>query len=456
LINHENSGNILATDSFFNHSLLPTLMQLSPTLSIGQRIKQLPKLGTITLAKVMPCGSLQARKLANGAVMFYWRYSIGKFSARILIGPYDSLAAPKSLSRTKLGYSIQAALSESQNHAQQHLLSKSSGGFQRITIDKKRKQVGAAKPDHEVKDTSLKKLLESYCDHLKALGKSSYKDAASIFKVHVFLPWGKLSLLSANEITTEQIADILRAVHEKGLQRTSNKLRSYLRAAYQVAQSSKTKASTPSYFKVFEISSNPASDTQPDASANKSDKNPLSEAELITYWKIIKNIPESKGAALQVHLLTGGLRIQQLVQLESSKTTDKAIELIDKKGRAGATPRSYTTPLVKTAQKSMKNFDLTGLYAFSTDSGKTHIANTTLSNWAKQAVGKSIKNFSAKRVRSGVETFLAQKGFSKDWRGRLQSHGISGIQDRHYDGYDYFKEKLEMLEVLESTLKSED
>jgi hypothetical protein len=59
----------------------------------------------------MPCDSLQARKLANGAVMFYWRYSIGKFSARILIGPYDSVAAPKSLSRTKLGYSIQAALS---------------------------------------------------------------------------------------------------------------------------------------------------------------------------------------------------------------------------------------------------------------------------------------------------------------------------------------------------------
>jgi integrase len=175
---------------------------------------------------------------------------------------------------------------------------------------------------------------------------------------------------------------------------------------------------------------------------------------LITYWKIIKNIPDLKGAALQVHLLTGGLRIQQLVQLESSKTTDKAIELIDKKGRAGAMPRSYTTPLVKTAQKTMKTFDLTGLYAFSTDNGKTHITNTTLSNWAKQVVGKSIKNFSAKRVRSGVETFLAQKGFSKDWRGRLQSHGISGIQDRHYDGYDYFKEKLEMLEVLESTLQS--
>jgi hypothetical protein len=163
-------------------------------------------------------------------------------------------------------------VSEAQNHAQQHLINKSSGNFRKITMDKKKAQIESAKLDHEMPDTSLKKLLESYCDHLKALGKSSYKDAASIFKAHVFLPWGKLSLLTANEITTEQIADMLRAVHEKGLQRTSNKLRSYLRAAYQVAQSSKTKASTPSYFKVFEISFNPASDTQPDASANKSDK----------------------------------------------------------------------------------------------------------------------------------------------------------------------------------------
>jgi hypothetical protein len=422
--------------------------------SLGQRINSLPTLATITLEKVTPCGSLQARKLANGTVMLYWRYSKGEYSARVLLGPYDSHAAPKSLSRTKMGYSIRAASLEAQGHAQQHLLNKHSGGFQKLAIEKKLNQISSLNASNLHVDLTLKNLLINYCDHQKTIGKPSHKDAMSVFKVHVFESWEKIAQMPAKQITTEQIADMLRLVHEKGLQRTSNKLRSYLRSAYQVAQSSKTKASIPSLFKNFGIVINPVSDTQPDTNANKSDKNPLTDSELFTYWKIIKDLPGLKGAALQIHLLTGGLRIQQLVKLESQKKSNNSITLIDTKGRAGSEPRSYTTPLVKTAQEAMKHCQSSGFYVFSSDDGKTHIANTTLSNWAKESVGSSIKNFSAKRIRSGVETFLAKKKFSKDLRGRLQSHGISGVQDRHYDGHDYFEEKLEMLEVLESALQS--
>jgi hypothetical protein len=31
----------------------------------------------------------------------------------------------------------------------------------------------------------------------------------------------------------------------------------------------------------------------------------------------------------------------------------------------------------------------------------------------------------------------------------LQSHGVSGVQDSNYNGYDYCDEKLDALEVLE-------
>jgi site-specific recombinase XerD len=431
-------------------------MTMATINSTSQCIKALPALSTITLSKVMPCGSLQARKLANEAVLLYWRYSIGRYSARVLIGPYDPQASPKSLSRTKAGYSIQAALQEAQNHAQLHFLNKATGGYQTIAQEKKQKRIDEGLDPGDQTDISLKCLLESYCEYLNSQDKPSYKNALSIFRVHVFSTWGKLSASRASEITTEQIADMLRSVHEKGLQRTSNKLRSYLRSAYQVALSSKTKASIPASFKNFGITINPVSDTQPDASANKSDKDPLSEEELIKYWNIIKNVDGQKGALLQVHLLTGGLRIQQLVQLLTANTTKDAFTLLDTKGRIGSTPRTYTTPLVKSAQVAMRHFDLSGKYTFSTDGGNTHIANTTLSIWAKDAVGKLIKNFSAKRIRSGVETLLAKKKFSKDLRGRLQSHGISGVQDRHYDGHDYLDEKLEMLRALEITLQKEN
>ena len=65
-----------------------------------------------------------------------------------------------------------------------------------------------------------------------------------------------------------------------------------------------------------------------------------------------------------------------------------------------------------------------------------------------EAAGTKIEAFEAKRLRSGVETLLASGGIGKDMRGRLQSHGISGVQAASYDGHDYLPEKKVALEAL--------
>jgi hypothetical protein len=58
-----------------------------------------------------------------------------------------------------------------------------------------------------------------------------------------------------------------------------------------------------------------------------------------------------------------------------------------------------------------------------------------------------------KRVRSGVETLLAANGVSREVRGHLQSHGLTGVQARHYDGHDYLAEKRRALELLAAELE---
>jgi len=74
--------------------------------------------------------------------------------------------------------------------------------------------------------------------------------------------------------------------------------------------------------------------------------------------------------------------------------------------------------------------------------------SVTLSKWAKEVGAPHISRFKLKRVRSGVETALASRGISRDVRGYLQSHGLSGIQYKHYDDYDYLQEKRSALDVL--------
>ena len=420
----------------------------------GQTINALTVGTTTTLEKIEPCGSLQARKKTNGTVQFFWRYSQGTQSQRIAIGTYDSSAPPKSITRTERGFSVAAAIREAQVQAQRHFENKDNGGYSKLIEVEGNQKLHAKSATADRKKQTLQKLLEAYCDYLQKLGRSSHSDVRSIFQNHVFLPWPELAASPATEITAEQVADMMRLVHEKGRARTSNKLRSYIRAAFQVAKSSRTKASIPASFKEFKITYNPASDTEPDTSANKADKNPLTHEEMKIYWQCITIIPGFEGAVLRLHLLTGGLRIKQLVLLKNSFIRGNEITLFDTKGRPGSEPRPYTTPLLPLARRALDDCYPTGEYALSTSGGQTHLAATTLSRWACNAVGDQISNFNAKRIRSGVETLLAKYKFSEDLRGRLQSHGVSGVQSRHYDGHDYVDEKREMLAKLHELLQA--
>jgi integrase len=54
--------------------------------------------------------------------------------------------------------------------------------------------------------------------------------------------------------------------------------------------------------------------------------------------------------------------------------------------------------------------------------------------------------FSLRDVRRTVETTLAGLGVSQDVRAQLLSHGLSGVQHKHYDRHDYRPEKRAALE----------
>ena len=56
-----------------------------------------------------------------------------------------------------------------------------------------------------------------------------------------------------------RVADMMRRVTELGKGRTANKLRSYMRAAYQTARASRSKASIPLHFKPYKVTTNPVS-----------------------------------------------------------------------------------------------------------------------------------------------------------------------------------------------------
>lgn len=103
---------------------------------------------------------------------------------------------------------------------------------------------------------------------------------------------------------------------------------------------------------------------------------------------------------------------------------------------------------MKLARADLSLLKREGDFAISTTAGKKAISVRTLAGWAHAIVGENIEGFQLKRIRSGVETLLAAHGVSREVRGHLQSHGMTGVQARHYDGHDYMPEKRLALDIL--------
>ena len=393
-------------------------------------------------------GALQARKLANGAVQLYWRYSHAGKTSREPIGVYDPAAPPKKLQPTQRGYGIAAALEKCRTLADVHVERADTGGLQEVKAEKRKTFLAQKAIEVEKSTRTLQKLLEDYVAHLKTQGRRSHVDANQIFKSHVTAAWPAVANAPAVDLTPDQVLDMLRRLIEAGKGRTANKLRSYLRAAYQCALDVRTTASIPVVFKAFGVVFNPAAQTRRSPQFDRADKRPFSKAELRAYWKLLRDRPGSEAATLRLHLLTGGQRIEQFVRLLWVNVAADSVTIFDGKGRPGQGPRPHQIPLLDEAGQALATLKRGGAFAISTTAGKKAISVRTLAGWAHAIVGASIDGFQLKRIRSGVETLLAASGVSREVRGHLQSHGLTGVQARHYDGHDYMPEKRKALKVF--------
>lgn len=400
-------------------------------------------------------GALQARKLSGGYVQLYWRYSHAGRSIREPIGLYDSAAPPKKLQPTLRGYSIAAALERCRELAAIHAERANKGGLRAAKVEERKAYEALQSAEAEISAQTLERLMETYIAYLKEQGRPSHVDVGYLLRSHVVQAWPALANAPAREITPEQVMDMIRRLIETGRGRSANKLRSYLRAAYQCAVDVRTTPSIPLAFKAFAVAFNPAAQTRRSSQFDCADKRPFSKAELRTYWKLIAERPGIESAVLRLHVLTGGQRIEQLCRLRWADVDEDALTIFDGKGRPGIRPRPHRVPLVKEAQQSIKCLRREGVFAISTTHGNIQISVRTMAAWAHAIVGDSIAGFQLKRVRSGVETLLASCGVSREIRGHLQSHGQTGVQARHYDGHDYMPEKRRALEILIRELRPE-
>jgi integrase len=358
------------------------------------------------------------------------------------------------------------------------------GHFERQRADqeheRKSQEEAQQRAQEEAQHATLGHLLNTYTSHLKRMGKSSAGDVKSILKKHVFDENSALIARKAADISADEFVGLIGTVVDKGKGRTAGKVRSFLRAAYALAIRSKIDPAAPQAMRTFGIVVNPLASTAALSQFNRTRKRHLNALELGALLKRLDGLsPGPKKDALEFCLDLGGQRPTQLLRARETDVDlpGGTITIYDPKG-ARTQPRVHMLPLTESAFEIVKRrqgavqlareeakrkgqtdnlLSAGSMWLFSTDD-RTGMREETISELVKSLSGEMVKAgearepFQLRDLRRTAETMLAKLGTGPNIRGEVQSHGLGGVQKRHYDQHDYLDEKRTVLQLWASHL----
>ncbi len=308
-------------------------------------------------------------------------------------------------------------------------------------------------------------MMLGYAEWLEDQGKVSAskvkREIENDIQKHFKRLWNK----PANQITIDDCDRIIERLEHAKTPRQADKIRSYMKTAFRKAINARRKRRFPDGLKLADVKTNPCNDIEKVAGSSKARDRALTLAEFRAYWRHVKEQPEPRRSLMMLHVLTGGQRQEQLARatLADIDWDVPSLTLLDYKGRR-AEPRRHTIPLLPEAVKAIDRITGAGEYVFSCEGGKRPICNTyfrdgTAKIQKDMEAAKELENghFTPGSIRATIETRLAAKPYrmGSDVLGHLLSHGLGGVQARHYQHHDFFEEKLEALEMLQRMVEGE-
>ena len=399
-------------------------------------------------------GRLTAR-ITRDATLLYFQYFHGGKLQRVPLGPYDE-AGTRGLSLVA-ARDRAAELAALYRTGTTDLLAHLRHAKEAREAEARAAEEAARRAEEEKQRGTLRQLLHAYCAHLERNGKQSAADARSILTRHVIKAAPDLAGRKAADLGVDDFVGVIGRLVEAGKGRTAAKLRSYLRAAFQLAVASRTDPIAPMTMRSFGITANPITGIGALSKYSRARDRHLSGPEMGAFLRRVEALePGPKQDALLLTLYLGGQRPLQLLRMRGTDVDLSAgsVTLYDAKG-ARQQPRRHVLPLVKEAAAIVQaRIDGKAATApvFSTH-GETAMRHETLSmmvadlSRAMMKAGEAREAFQLRDLRRTCETLLASLGVSSDVRAQLQSHGLGGVQNRNYNRYNYTAEKKRALEL---------
>jgi integrase len=413
--------------------------------------------------------ALEARKLACGTVRLYFRWKgVDGKRHRLAIGDWDgagrTAADPKGRHSWTLDGARQevARLTDRIRNGDRDLRAALAAEELRHRQELEAEQTRQRAAEEAAAAGALRSLgvlCNAYVDSLQARGAARWKDVENALRNGIERPYPALWARPAAELEPEDLLPPIGRLIEQGKRRSAGMLRSHLAAAYNAAIRARTDPAAPETLRSLRIRSNPAEPVATVKDAIRAKERHLLGPELVAYWRAVCALDDPHRSMLQAHLLLGGQRLEQLARLTVSDWDRRSmtVTLRDAKGRRSA-PRRHVLPVLPPVavafQAMRRGAGPDDPFLWTVTHGKTGCTALVAGDWCERvcttmlAAGEISERFTLGDIRRSVETFLQGCGVPVEVRAHVQSHGLSGVQQRHYAKHDFTEDKVQALRLI--------
>jgi integrase len=388
---------------------------------------------------------LRAKGSPSGIPRFYLRHTTSDGRQDDLpIGAFDDLDAARAIARQLIA----------RYHAGTKDL-RAALDAEREARERAEREAREAEAEEAARRTgTLGRLLALYVEDLRRAAKPSASRVEAMVGRHVL---GKpVAALPAVNVRLEDLTALIHELVAEDKLRTAAMVRSILKAAYRLAIKAPGDPSASADLRALRIESDPTAGLRTVRGAIRARERALSVAELRAYVQALEAEAEPARSLLLAHLWLGGQRVEQLARatVEDWDREAGTLTLLDRKGRREQ-PRRHVLPVIEPAAEALARLHGgLGPWLLTFDGGATPCPYDGLAHRLAKVVARMRRagaieaDFSLGDLRRTVETRLAALGVPAEVRARLQSHGLAGVQERHYVRHDYLPEVREALEAL--------
>ncbi len=303
---------------------------------------------------------------------------------------------------------------------------------------------------------SFEQLLDSYVMAMQVDGKRTYKAVKQALQKYVNKAFPDMVKRKANTIESDDIRIILSRMIDNGVTTHSNRVRSYLHAAFAhgLKQDNNPRRYSEEQIK-FNLKYNPVTFVPKQSDFERVGEHVIPEEQIKIIWGEVPKL--SKLAAWLIKLsMTTGQRAGEILRLKWIDIDDEE-KLMIIPASVSKNKREHVVPLSILAWETMKEMKKdTGDYEYLFPASHKGIYRenksiyvTTISKVIREYCEghKKVDKFIARDIRRTVKTLMGKAGIDKAIRDRIQNHALLDVSSKHYDRYDYLPEKRQALKV---------